>query len=253
MLIENKVAIVIGGASGIGYAVSERFVKEGAAVVAADINETRLPETEALLKALGNRGYVEKCDMTDFAQIQALVDGVKKRLGRVDIMFCGGGASWNKPFLEMDEAEWAKMLHMHLDSAFYCAKAAAPVMIAQNYGRLIFISSGRAMRGDAAKVHYAAAKGGVMAFVRALGAELGPHGITVNSIAPGLTVTPLVQSQMTPEALAAAAASMPDKQLGRPEDIAALALLMASEGGRHINCQNWPVDGGDCAASAKRA
>ena len=253
MRLKDKIAIVVGGASGIGYAVCEMFVKEGATVVPADINGAKLPEIEAALKALGNeKGYAVQCDMTDFEQVNALVSGVKEKLGRVDIMFCGGGASWNTPFAEMDVEEWNKMLHMHLDSAFYCAKAAASVMVPQNYGRLIFISSGRAMRGDAAKVHYSAAKGGVMAFVRALGAELGPHGITVNSIAPGLTVTPLVQSQMSPEALAAASASMPDKHLGRPEDIAALALLMASEDGGHINCQNWPVDGGDSVASAKR-
>ena len=252
MRLENRVAIVMGGASGIGFAVAKTFINEGATVVAADINEAVLPKIESDLAEIGNKGCTMKCDMTDSKQVQALVDAVKEKFGRIDIMFCGGGASWNKPFLEMDEKEWSKMIHMHLDSAFYCAKAIAPVMIEQNYGRIIFLSSGRAMKGDYKKVHYSAAKGGVMAFTTALGVELGPHGITVNSIAPGLTVTPLTQSQMSQEAFDAAVQTMPDKKLGRPEDIANLALLMASEEGRHINCQNWPVDGGDSVANAKR-
>ena len=251
MRLENRVAIVMGGASGIGFAVARLFISEGATVVAADINEAVLPKIEADLAEEGNKGYTFRCDMTDPAQVQALVDDVKAKFGRIDIMFCGGGASWNTPFLEMTEEDWHKMIHMHLDSAFYCAKAIAPVMIEQNYGRIIYLSSGRAMKGDYKKVHYSAAKAGVMAFTTALGVELGPHGITVNSIAPGLTVTPLTESQMSPEAFRAATESMPDKKLGRPEDIANLALLMASEEGRHINCQNWPVDGGDSVATAK--
>ena len=252
MRLNNHVAIVIGGASGIGLAIAQRVVREGAAVVVADINETRLQETEEELKALGTKGYAAKCDMTDPWQLQALAKDAKETLGRVDILVCSGGASWNVPFVEMTNEEWTKMVHMHLDSAFYASKAVAPIMIEQKYGRLIFISSGHGVRGRAGKVHYSAAKGGVVAFARALGSELGPYGITVNTLAPGLTVTPMVESQMSPEALAGAAASMPTKRLGRPEDLAAAAVLLASEEGGHINCHTLAIDGGDSVADAAR-
>ncbi|MGM9608541.1 MAG: SDR family NAD(P)-dependent oxidoreductase [Oscillospiraceae bacterium] len=252
MRLKDNVAIVIGGVSGIGLAIAERFVKEGATVVVADINESRLKETEEALKAQGNRGYAAKCDMTDSKQLQALANGAKEKFGRVDILVCSGGASWNVPFIQMTDEEWTKMVHMHLDSAFYASKAVAPMMIEQHYGRLIFISSGHGVRGRAGKVHYSAAKGGVVAFARALGSELGPYGITANTLAPGLTVTPMVESQMGPEALAAAANSMPTKRLGRPEDLAAAAVLLASEEGGHINCHTLAIDGGDSVADAAR-
>lgn len=252
MRLNNNVAIVIGGVSGIGLAIAERFVKEGATVVVADINEVRLQETEEELKAMGNKGYAAKCDMTDPEQLKALANGAKEAFGRVDILVCSGGASWNVPFVDMTNEEWTKMVHMHLDSAFYASKAVAPIMIEQNYGRLIFISSGHGVRGRAGKVHYSAAKGGVVAFARALGSELGPYGITANTLAPGLTVTPMVEKQMSPEALAGAAKGMPTKRLGRPEDLAAAAVLLASEEGGHINCHTLAIDGGDSVADAAK-
>jgi len=252
MRLKDKIAIVVGGVSGIGQAIAERFVKEGATVIAADLNEARLPDAQAELAALGNKGYTVKMDMTDPEMVQRVVDGVAERFGRVDIIVCSGGASWHVPFEKMTNEEWTNMIHMHLDSSFYLAKAVTPAMISQKWGRIIFISSGHGLRGMSGKVHYSAAKGGVIAFARALGSELGPYGITVNTIAPGVTLTPMVASQYSEEALEAMANSMPDKRLAQPEDMAAMAVLLASDEGRHLNCHTWAVDGGDTEANAKR-
>jgi NAD(P)-dependent dehydrogenase (short-subunit alcohol dehydrogenase family) len=250
MRLKDNVAVITGGTSGIGLAIAERFVQEGAALVVAARNEKRNKAAEEKLRELGNTGYSVVCDVCDEAQVDALMKGAKEKLGRIDIFVGSAGAFPAKPFLKMTAKDWSDVLHLNLDSAFYCAKAVAPIMTAQNYGRIIFISSAQGLRGIPLMAHYSAAKGGVIAFARCIGAELGTCGITVNTIAAGLTLTPPVETLHTQEEQDIVAASIPNKRLGNSEDLAGLAALLASPEGKHITCQTIAVDGGMTQAQA---
>ncbi|MDR1321207.1 MAG: SDR family NAD(P)-dependent oxidoreductase [Gracilibacteraceae bacterium] len=189
MRLKNRVAVVPGGTSGIGKAIALGFAREGATVVVASRSAEKVREAEAELKALGSQGYGTTLDVTDEPSIQKLMSDVKNKYGRIDIMLNSAGAFPACPFLKMTTEKWKQVLDLNLNAPFYCAKAVAPIMAEQNYGRIIFISSAQGLRGIPLMAHYTAAKGGIIAFVRCIAAELGPYNITVNAIACGLTMT----------------------------------------------------------------
>ena len=251
MLMDGKIAIVTGGTSGIGLAIAERFVAEGAkAVVVAGRNEARGKEAES---KLGGKSLFYQCDATDYAQVQGLVGATVEKFGRLDALVAGAGAFPAKPFLDITPEEWTQVIHENLDSAFYCAQIAAKQMVKQGYGRIIFIASGQGLRGIPLMAHYTASKGGIIALTRCIGSELGPNGITVNAIAAGLTVTPPVAALHTQEEQDIVASFNPTKRLAYPEDMAGLAALLASEEASQITCQTIAVDGGMTEAQAVHA
>jgi len=251
MKLMEKVAVIPGGTAGIGLAIAKGYVKEGASVIVAGRNEARAKDAEAQLKELGNKGYSAICDITDEAQVNALMEQVKEKMGRIDIMVNSAGVFPAAPFLKMTSKEWKENMDINLHGPFYCARAVAPMMAEQKWGRIIFITSAQGLRGIPLMSHYTAAKGGIIAFTRCIASELGPYNITVNTIAAGLTLTgPVTGGLHSDEELNFLATLMPNKRLGVAEDYVGYAVLLASDEGSHITANTLAIDGGMTQAQA---
>ena len=198
MRVRNKVAVVTGAGSGIGKAIATRLAVEGAVVVVADIDDDAMSSTVDELTAAGQEARGFKVDVSQSAQTKDVMHAIVQSLGRIDILVNNAGVTRHRPFLELTESDWDVVLAVDLKGVFYCSQAAAPQMIRQRYGKILNISSimgagassyaGGSPAGNAA---YASAKAGVIQFTKTLARELGPHGINVNSVAPGSVLTPI--------------------------------------------------------------
>ena len=265
-VLKGKVAVVPGGTSGIGLAIAKRYVQEGATVVVCGRNLEKAKKAEAELAALGNNGYGISCDVSNEAAVTAMMDEVFEKFGRLDILLESAGVIPAKPFLKMTTEDWKWVQSINLDGPFYCTKAAVPHMIKNKYGRVIYITSAQGLRGIPLMAHYTACKGGLIALARCLASELGPFGITVNTIACGLTMTePLTGGFTTNKELDTMESTgihtseelrflrdtqMPNKRLGEPDDFSGYATVLASEGGAHITGTTLAIDGGMTSGQA---
>ena len=209
--LKGKVAIVTGSSSGIGRASAQLLAANGARVVAADVNGE--PRT----------------DVGDPADVRRLVEGTVAQHGRVDILVHAAGICPRKPFLEMTDEDWRAVLRVNLDGTFYVTREVARVMAKQRSGTMILITSDRGVHGSIDYAHYAASKGGMLALAKSLALTLGKYGVTVNSINPGLTDTPLAR---------AANPQWQDKldldvlgKASEPREIAEMVLFLAGTGG----------------------
>jgi NAD(P)-dependent dehydrogenase (short-subunit alcohol dehydrogenase family) len=195
MRFTDKVAIITAAASGIGRATADIMVREGGIVVAVDTDKARLENTVAALRGGGGRAHGRVVDALDQVQVDELVAGVVRDLGSIDILVnaVGGSTIISRAAATVEEltlAEWQRLIAFNLDATFLCCHAVAPVMKRQGRGKIVNLSSiaGRGL-SDSSSAAYAAAKGGIIAFTRKLARELGPSGVTVNAIAPSLTLT----------------------------------------------------------------
>ena len=207
MSVEGKVSIVTGGASGIGRASALLLAAKGAIVVVADVNAE--PGT----------------DVGDPAEVRRLVDSTVAQHGRVDVLVHAAGICPRKPFLEMTDEDWRQVLRINLDGTFYVTRDVARVMAKQRSGTMILISSDRGVHGSIDYAHYAASKGGMIALAKSLALTLGKYGVTVNSINPGLTDTPLAR-QANPQWQDKLALDVLGKS-SEPEEIAELVVFLA--------------------------
>jgi 3-oxoacyl-[acyl-carrier protein] reductase len=240
----NKAALITGGSTGIGRAVALAFAREGADVAVA--SRGHQVEAEALareIEALGRRCLPLRADVTSEADVQAMVEATRGQLGRIDIFVNNAGVQRPQALTEMTVASWERMINAHLLGAFLCTRAVAPVMIAQGGGRIIIVTSQLGYVGRARYTAYSAAKGGLLAFTRALARELAPHGILVNSVAPGLIDNGF--DPLPEEAKRAHAASLPLGRLGTNEDVAGAFVFLASDEGRYFCGQTLHPDGGE--------
>lgn len=244
MRLQNKVAVIPGGTSGIGKEIALGFIREGAKVVVASRNQERVTEMRELFKNLGHDGSSLVLDITEKEQVENLFSKVVEKYGRLDIVCNSAGYFPITKALNITGQEWCKVIEINMDGAFWCAQAAATLMIPQQSGRIIFITSGQGLRGIPLMAHYSAAKGGVIALARALAAEFGPFGITVNTIAPGPTATEHVCNDFSPEFLEKTRESIPLRRIGKPNDCVGLAILLASDEGAYITGETIAVDGG---------
>ena len=244
MRLKGKVAIITGGNTGIGRAVALGYADEGADVAIAWI--AREPDAQSLAQAIekkGRRCLLVRTDVTQERDVQAMVNAVAERLGRIDILVNNAGIQRAQAITEMSLDDWDRMMGVHLRGAFLCCRAVAPRMIAQRSGRIIILSSQLAYIGRPRYTAYSAAKGGLLTFTRALAQELAPHGVLVNGIAPGLIDTGF--DPLSDEVKRAHAAALPLKRLGMPDDLVGAFVFLASDESRYFCGQTLHPNGGE--------
>jgi 2-hydroxycyclohexanecarboxyl-CoA dehydrogenase len=242
----QRVALVTGGASGIGRSICVRLARDGAAVAALDINVTGAEETAATIAAAGAPAIAVGADVADGAAVRAAAQRVRAAFGPVHIMVNVAGIGAFVSLLDMTDAEWHRMIAVHLTGTFNCTRAVLPDMLAARWGRIVNTASVAGLNGGGPGLsHYAAAKGGIIAFTKAIAHELGPSGITANCIAPGLIETPMIASSLvTAELRATATAGAPMRRIGMPEDIAAACAFLVSDESSFFTGQVMSPNGG---------
>ena len=246
MALAGRVAMVTGGGSGIGRSISLWLGRAGVSVGVLDINRAGAEQTAAEIGAGGSRAVAVDADVADADAVRAAVDRVHAALGPVHILVNVAGIGAFVPLLEMSHAEWDRMIAVHLTGTFNCTRAVVPDMLAAGWGRIVNTASVAGLNGGGPGLsHYAAAKGGIIAFTKALAHELGPSGITVNCIAPGLIDTPLIaKSLVTDELRARAIQGAPVRRIGAPDDIAAACAFLVSEESGFFTGQVMSPNGG---------
>lgn len=233
----SKVAIVTGGASGIGLAIAERLVKDGLTVAVFDPNAT---DVGALHLAV---------DVSDKEQVDNAVAEVAAKLGAPTVLVNNAGVEGFKPFLKISLEDWNRLLTVNLTGSFLCCQAVIPHMVDAGWGRIVNISSSSAQGGQQLMSHYVSSKAGMIGLTKALALEFGPSGITVNTIPPGFIDTPMLRASeakgfLGPTGMDGAIATTPVRRAGRPEDIANAASFLIDERASYITGQVIGVNGG---------
>jgi len=245
MKLQGQTALITGGSRGIGRATALAFAAEGADIAFCHLDDgAKADETAAEIRALGRRVMHRSVDVADIAAGREFAQDVAAGFAPVDILFNNAGMNIRKPFEEYTEQEFDRILSVHLKGMFFMAQAVYPAMVARGRGCIINVASQRGLKGAVNSAPYSAAKAAIMGFTRALAWEATPKGVRVNAIAPGPIDTDLTR-QMTDEARKAFMDELPVGRFGRPEEIAATALLLAGpEGGFYVGACLSP-NGGD--------
>lgn len=242
MRFENKVAIVTGGASGIGEATVRAFAREGASVVIADLTDKGAQLAANVIENGGRAVYVET-DVTDSEAVQNLIARTVRIYGRVDIMFANAGIADDARIEQLDESAWRKTIDINLTGVYLCDKYAIQQMHAQGGGVIVNCGSIHSHVGKSGVTAYAAAKGGVKLLTQTLAIDYGQHNIRVNAVCPGYIDTPLLKN--VPDAQKHALAALhPMGRLGKADEVANAVLFLASDEASFINGTSLMVDGG---------
>jgi NAD(P)-dependent dehydrogenase (short-subunit alcohol dehydrogenase family) len=244
MELEGKRAIVTGAGSGIGRASALRLAEEGASVAVVDLNPEGAGETVALVERAGGRAMAVHTNVTVRAEVEAMVERVRSAWGGVDVLMNNAGGSLHSPFLELEEAEWDKVVDLNLKAVYLCSRPVARLMVDQGAGCIINVTSNYGVTGSGIRAHYSAAKAGVIGLTKAMALDLGPYGVRVNAVGPGPTNTARVRGNSTEEAWAARAQTIPLRRMGEPEDLADAVAFLASDRARYITGQVLHVNGG---------
>jgi 3-oxoacyl-[acyl-carrier protein] reductase len=239
----GRVAIVTGAARGLGRAAAVRLHQRGAFVA---INTRDAARARAVVAALGNRALAVPGDLTEEGVPDAIVRRTLEQFGRVDIVVNNAASAPTTRFAEISAAEWRHALEVNMTAPFLMMQAALETMKAQHYGRIINISStaGR-MVSTLGGAHYTASKTGLLGLTRAAAKELGPFGITVNAVCPGMIDTELTRESASPERLAQIAATFPVPRLGTPREVADVICFAASEAAGYLTGTSLDINGGD--------
>jgi NAD(P)-dependent dehydrogenase (short-subunit alcohol dehydrogenase family) len=241
--LESKIAIVTGGAGGIGGAIAGRFAAEGAKLAIADIDGGAAAANAAALIAKGSEATAVTADVTVKNSVAAMIQSVLELWGRIDILVNVAGGADRKLVVDMTAEDWDHIIEMNLKSVFLCCQAALPVMLQQKYGKIVNISSIYGFTGNATRSSYAAAKAGVAVFTKTLALEHAKDGLNINAIAPGRVETPRVRSHYSDEAWAAAVAQIPMGRTATPDEIASTALFLVLDENKYITGQTIHVNG----------
>lgn len=251
MVLHGEVAIITGAASGIGRGIAERFCREGARVAVVDIDDKKAQQAAT---ALGTSAIAVAADVSSRTSVEEMVEAVQRRFGPITILVNGAGVSEVLPFLELKEAVWQRHLDINLTGAFLCSQAVLKSMVPRRRGRIINISSQSGKQGNSQYQAYCASKFGLIGLTQSLAMEFAAHGITVNAICPGIVFTPLCEAMlpayaekrhMAPEQVAEYLVSrIPLGRLCTPEDVAGVAVFLASADGGYLTGQALNVNGG---------
>ena len=244
----TRTAIVTGGGSGIGLGIARRLAAEGRAVAVFDRDGASAEAAAAAIGAAGGTAVGLTVDVTDRAQIDDGVRQVRDRLGRPTVLVNSAGLDGFDPFLSITAEQWNRILAVNLTGTFDCCQSVVPDMVEEGWGRIVNISSSSAHGGQPLMTHYVAAKAGVIGFTKALALELGPLGITVNTIPPGFIDTPMLRGSERRGLLGKGvdyhASTTPVRRVGTPEDIAVTCAFLTGEEAGYITGQVIGVNGG---------
>jgi len=240
MNFTGKVVIVTGSARGIGRAIAQAFADQGAHVVISDLDQQLV---ESVAAQIGGGAIGIKANVIDSAEIDAMIECVLQKLGRIDVVVNNAGITRDTLMIRMDETDWDLVLDINLKGAFLVTKAAARVMMKQRSGRIVNISSVVGLGGNAGQANYAASKAGLIGLTKSAAKELCTRGITVNAVAPGFVETEMTHS-LSEAAREAFLVRALIKRSGLPSDVAAAVLFLASDEASYITGQVLAVDGG---------
>lgn len=237
--MKDKVIVITGGASGIGEAASRLFTERGARVAIWDVNEAK---GQTLANTLSG-AYFYKVNTASESAVAEAVHATVADMGRIDVLINNAGITRDASLLKMTLAEWQQVMDVNLTGVFNCTKAVAPVMIANNYGRIINTSSIVGLYGNYGQTNYAATKAGVIGLTKTWARELGKYNITVNTVAPGFIATEMIAT-IPDKVIAMMTEKVPLKKLGTPEDVAKLYAFLASDDAQFISAATISIDGG---------
>jgi len=243
-LLEGKVALITGAARGIGKALALRFAEEGADIAITDLEYNDvMAETVSQIAAFGTRVKGYASDASSFEATEAVVAEIVKDFGRIDVLVNNAGITKDGLMMRMTEAQWDKVLTVNLKSTFNFIHAITPVMMRQRSGSIISMSSVVGVHGNAGQCNYAASKAGMIGLTKSIAQEIGSRGIRANIIAPGFILTDMTL-QLPEEVRAEWAKKIPLRRGGTPEEIASVALFLASDLSSYVSGQVIQVDGG---------
>jgi NAD(P)-dependent dehydrogenase (short-subunit alcohol dehydrogenase family) len=244
----DKIAIVTGGASGIGLAIAQRLARDGAKVAIFDRSGDDAEAAAAKIRADDLESVAIAVDVADRGAVDQGVDEVRSRFGPVTILVNSAGKDGFAPFLSITPEVWNNLMAVNLTGTFHCCQAVLPDMVEAGWGRIVNISSSSAHSGQPLMAHYVASKAGVVGLTKSLALEFGPQGITVNTIPPGFIDTPMLRRSEKAGYLGKGVdyhiARTPVRRAGRPEDIAAACAFLISEEAGYVTGQVFGVNGG---------
>jgi len=252
MLLDDRAAIITGGATGMGRAMARKFAEEGCSVVISDISESAGKKTEDEISSSGGKAFFVRCDVTNNGQVQNMVNTAINKFGKIDILVNNAGALGTMWSLEeVTEEDWDRIIDLNLKSVFLCCKAVAPHMKEKKFGRIINISSMGAINPPRPVVHYHAAKAGVISLTQNIALELVSYNIRVNAIAPGPIRTEYYGPRLKnmtdgqiEDYFVTKGKTTPMQRIGQPEEIASVALFLVTESSSYITGEVINVGGG---------
>jgi 3-oxoacyl-[acyl-carrier protein] reductase len=236
--LENKVAIITGGAAGIGAATAAKFTQEGAKVIIWDLDETR---GNALAKELG--ATFAKVNTANYEEIEIAAKNVNDKFGRIDILINNAGITRDSTLKKMTVQQWQQVIDVNLSGVFFCTKIISEYMVANNWGRIVNASSVVGLYGNFGQTNYVATKAGIIGMTKTLARELGRKGVTVNAVAPGFIATEMVAA-MPENVIEGMKSKVPIGRLGEPKEIANVYAFLSSDEASYINGHTLSVDGG---------
>lgn len=241
-MLKNKVAVVTGGSRGIGRAICTAFCKNGADVAFLDVGSAeKAMETVTELSAFGTKVKAYQCNITDYAETEAVFKEILAEFGTIDILVNNAGITRDKLLLGMKPEEFTAVINTNLVGAYNTVKQVYPVMMKKRSGKIVNISSVSGIMGNAGQTNYSASKAGLIGFTKSLAKELAPRGVCCNAVAPGFVATDMTTAFAENEALLS---SIPLKRFAKPEEIAGLVLFLSSDNANYITGEVVRIDGG---------
>jgi len=243
MRLKDKVALITGGARGIGRAIAMAFAREGADIVVADVNQEEAEKTARDIEALARKSLAIPMDVTNYLKVEEAINKILDKFGKVDILVNNAGITRDGLLLRMNEAEWDAVIDVNLKGTFNCTKAVSKAMIKQRSGKIINIASIIGIIGNVGQANYSASKAGIIALTKTAAKELASRNINVNAVAPGFIQTDMTAG-LSEDIKQKIKEAIPLNKFGNPDDVAAVCLFLASEDANYITGQTIVVDGG---------